>query len=76
MWNITMYLWLLQAACKELYKKGFTYNVNMLVVETTPNFKCKSYKVTNAHIKQGLAELKELLTLVAEWKNKTSENLP
>lgn len=61
-----MYLWMLQVAIKKLYNYEYKYNVNMLVVETIPNFKSKVYKVSNADINKGLNELKQLLIYYAK----------
>lgn len=57
-----MYMLLLQAA---LNKPNYKYNCNVLVVETTPDFKTKVCKVTNKWIKKGLVEFKKLLILAA-----------
>lgn len=61
-----MYLWMLQSAIKHIYKYDYKYNVNMLVVETIPNFKSKVYKVPNSSITKGLNELKQLLIYYAK----------
>lgn len=67
--QIALYAWLLQNALKVYYDiEGYKLEVNMLVVETTPNFKSGVFKVKNSHIKQGLNEFKSLITKVVEWK--------
>lgn len=59
-----MYLWLM--GCYLKYKGiNYTPKVNMIVVETIPNFKTRIYSVNGKQIKQGLDEFKNLLTLVA-----------
>lgn len=60
-----MYLWLMGCYLKH---KGINYTpkVNMVVVETIPEFKTRICPVNGSYIKKGLDELKHLLTLVAE----------
>lgn len=60
------YLWLLNAAVMQLYNLQYKLRANMLVVETTPEFKNKVFKVTKGQIFDGLAEFKKLVILVAE----------
>lgn len=62
-----VYLWLLQCAIKELYNLNYKSKVNIVVIETIPDFKSKVYPVNGKQIKEGLAEFKRLLTLVVEW---------
>lgn len=65
--QIAMYLWLLQCAIKEIYGYNYKPKANILVIETVPEFKSKVYPINGKHIQEGLAELKNLLTLVVEW---------
>ena len=50
----------------QLYNLQYKLRANMLVVETTPEFKNKVFKVTKGQIFEGLAEFKKLVILVAE----------
>lgn len=68
--QMALYLWLLQAWLKKEYNINYQTKVNMLVVETIPNFKSKVYPVNGSQIKKGLNEFKELIALVALWKYK------
>lgn len=63
-----MYLWLLQCAVKEIYGLNYKSKVNMLVVETIPDYSCKVYPVNGKQIKAGLDEFKNLLLMVAHGK--------
>lgn len=65
--QMAMYLWILQAAAKEILGISYKPKSNMLVVETIPEFKSKIYPLNGRHIKYGLDELKNLLTLVVKW---------
>lgn len=58
------YVWLLQAALKPKYP-NYTFRVNFLVVETTPNFNCDVFRIQDKWIEAGLKEMKELIILVA-----------
>ena len=61
--QVALYAWMLQAALKQYYDLvGYKLEVNMLVVETTPNFKTGVFKVGNKYIQAGLKEFKELIT--------------
>lgn len=62
-----MYLWLLQAAIKELYGYSYKLRTNIIVIETIPEFKSKVFQVNTSHIQKGLSEFKQLITLVIEW---------
>ncbi len=67
--QIALYAWLLQNALKIYYGiEGYKFEANMLVVETTPNFKSAVFKVKNSHIQDGLKEFKKLITQLVEWK--------
>lgn len=61
-----MYLWLLN--CAMHFNKGIDYKlkVNMLVVETTGEFKSRVYSVSKKQIQQGLDEFKKLMILVVK----------
>lgn len=61
--QIALYAWMLQAALKQYYSiENYKLEANMLVVETTPNFKTGVFKVNNKYIQAGLKEFKELIT--------------
>ena len=61
--QVALYAWMLQAALKQYYSiENYKLEVNMLVVETTPNFKTGVFKVNNKYIQAGLKEFKELIT--------------
>ncbi|MGV8961929.1 MAG: hypothetical protein ACOH2V_00930 [Candidatus Saccharimonadaceae bacterium] len=68
--QLGMYLWLLMAAVKHIYKLEYSPKVNLMVVETFPNFASKVYPIEGDYIRAGLKEFKYLLTLVMEWKEK------
>jgi len=68
--QLAMYLWLLQCYIQKEYAIVYTSKVNIVVVETIPNFKSKVYSIGNKHIQNGMKELIGLLKLAAEWKNK------
>jgi len=65
--QVGIYIWLLQAA---LALKDIQYKpkVNMLVVETMPEFSSKIYPVNGKYIKAGLGEFNKLLTSFLIWK--------
>lgn len=65
-----MYAWLMQCAIQKEFGLLYSTKANMVVVETVPNFQAKVYPVKNSHIRKGLAEMKSLLILLAEWMNK------
>ena len=61
-----MYLWLLQAAVRSMGIEDiedYKYKVNILVVETIPEFKTKVCHIAKKWIDKGLVEFKNLLTL-------------
>jgi len=68
--QMSVYLWLLQAAIKQLYPSlsDYSFKANMLVVETIPEFGADVFKIGGKSIKAGLEEFKTLLTYYAEWK--------
>lgn len=68
--QIGMYLWLLQAAVKEIYGLTYSLKANILAIETVPEFKSKVYPIAGKYIKTGLDEFKTLLTLVVRWKKR------
>ena len=64
--QMAVYMIVLQAYCKAvLGLDGYTYQSNMMVVESTPEFKSEAYAVSQSYIKQGLTEFKELICRVA-----------
>lgn len=63
-----LYAWLLQCYLKKEGIEGYKFKVNMIVVETVPEYGNAIYPVVNKYIKKGLKEANKLLTLVAEWK--------
>lgn len=63
-----MYLWMLQCAIQVEKNLAYKSKTNMVVVETAPNFESRVYPVYNKNIKKGLAEMKQLLIQLAEWK--------
>jgi len=66
-----IYLYLLQAVCKNIYKlNNFKFKTNMLVVETCPSYNTFVYPVSSKYIMYGLEEFKQLMTILAEWKIK------
>ena len=68
--QIAMYLWLLKAALKAHYDIDYKYEVNMMVVETFPEYKSALYKVPNKYIQYGLEEFKTLLIEAVKWNQK------
>jgi hypothetical protein len=60
--QVGMYLWLLQNA---LRLKDYKYKVNILAVETIPDFKNRIFHISSKWIDKGLREFKELLILAA-----------
>lgn len=69
--QMALYIWLLQAALRQYYGIEYKLEANMLVVETTPNFKSAIYKVNGKYITEGLKEFKALLTAVVQWNLQT-----
>ena len=64
--QMACYSLVLQAYCKTILGlEDYSYKSNMLVVESTPNFKTDVFPVSASYIKQGLIEFKELICRVA-----------
>lgn len=63
--QVGMYLWLLQAALNARGIDKFKYKVNILLVETIPNFKTKICPISRKWVDKGLQEFKDLLILAA-----------
>lgn len=56
----------LQAYCKAVLNlEGYKFRSNMMVVESTPDFKSDVFSVSDSYIKKGLEEFKELICRVA-----------
>lgn len=72
--QMAVYTFLLSSALRELKNINYTFKSNMLVVETTPEYKCKIHPVNGKHIAVGWEEFKNLLTLVVEWMQQKSMN--
>jgi len=64
--QMAMYLFLLKHAVLQYYGLDFKMEANMLVVETTPNYKSAVYKVHSKYIEAGLKEFKELIIKLIE----------
>ena len=60
-----MYLWLLQATLNARGIDKLKYKVNILLVETIPDFKTKICPISKKWIDKGLQEFKDLLILAA-----------
>ena len=63
--QIAIYMLVLQWYLKSQNYNDYTYQANMMVVESTPDFKSEVYPISQAYIKQGLIEFKELICRVA-----------
>ena len=63
--QIAIYMLILQWYLKSLNYNDYTYQANMMVVESTPDFKSEVYPISQAYIKKGLEEFKELICRVA-----------
>lgn len=61
-----LYLWLLNAAIMRIYSTNYKCTANMLVIESTPEYRSKIYPVKKDYITQGLNEFKYLIKLVIE----------
>lgn len=61
-----LYLWMLQCAMKEIYNLSYKSKVNILVIETIPDFKSRVCVIKGKDIKAGLNEFKNLITLVVK----------
>lgn len=68
--QLALYLWLLQCAVQALFGIIYKSQVNMLVVETVPNFKSNVFPVSNKYIKLGISEFKNLFEEIATWQIK------
>ena len=67
--QMAMYVWLLNCY---MQTQGIHYKsqVNMILVETTPNFETRICKVGGKYVDKGLKEFKKLLMEVAKWIEK------
>lgn len=63
--QMATYLWLLDCALKATRNLNYALKANMLVVETTPDFKSRLCHVTQKQIKEGLSEFKKLIMILA-----------
>lgn len=63
--QVGMYLWLLQSVMREKGFKDFKYKVNILLIETIPDFRTKICPISNKWIDKGLKDFKKLLILAA-----------
>lgn len=60
-----VYLWLLHHIMREKYPNiKFTYNVNILAVQTSQDYKSEVFKVSKKWIDKGLNEFKKLILLI------------
>lgn len=73
--QLGLYLWLLSAAMKHIHKLDYAPKVNLLVIQTTPEFPYKVFPVEGDYIRAGLAEFKKLLTLVVEHGKRKAERV-
>jgi hypothetical protein len=64
--QMAVYVWILQNAMKHLYNLSYKVKVNMIVIETSPDFNNRIFPVNGTYIKEGLKEFKNLLNLVVE----------
>lgn len=64
--QLGIYSWLMTCTMKYLFNYNYKLKCNIIVVETIPDYKTKIYSIKNKHIKQGLNEFKNLLTLINE----------
>ncbi len=68
--ELAMYSWLLSLVAEKYYgMKDPTIKGNFLVVSTIPNYYTKVVPMTKGLYLKGFNEFKELLTLVAKYKN-------
>ena len=63
--QIAIYMLILQWYLKSQGYDGYNYEANMMVVESTPDFKSEVYPISQSYIKRGLIEFKELICRVA-----------
>lgn len=65
-----IYMMILQLYCKYVLElEGYIYKSNMMVIESTPEYRSSVFPVSQAYIKEGLKEFKELICRVA-WHEK------
>jgi hypothetical protein len=67
--QVGMYLWMLITALKYKYNIEYKSNVNIVVIETIPNFSSKVYPIKSKDIKKGLNEMKQLIIHLSKWIN-------
>ena len=60
-----VYMMILQIYMKSKGYTDYSYKSNMMVVESTPDFKSEVFPVSQSYIKKGLEEFKELICRVA-----------
>lgn len=60
-----IYMMILQIYMKSKGYTDYSYKSNMMVVESTPDFKSEVFPVSQSYIKKGLQEFKELICRVA-----------
>ena len=60
-----IYMMILQIYMKSQGYTDYSYKANMMVVESTPDFKSDVFSVSDSYIKKGLEEFKELICIVA-----------
>lgn len=61
-----MYAWMLRLYVMKQYNtKPTSLYANMLLVSTVPDYRAGIFKVTNAEIRKGFSEFKDLLQRVA-----------
>lgn len=63
--QLAVYGWLLKAVAKILFGYDYKLELNILAIETIPDFTNKIYKLNGKHFKVGLDEFHQLLRLVA-----------
>lgn len=63
--QLALYLIVLQMYCKSLGYDGYSYKVNVAVVQSLPDFNTRLHNVPQKFIAAGMTELKELLCRVA-----------
>jgi hypothetical protein len=62
--QLGIYSWLLQALAKYKYNLDYKMKVNVLVIESFPEFKNKIFPVNGSYLREGLKEFKNLMNLV------------
>jgi len=68
--QLSFYLWLLSSYFKKI-GKSYIFNINIIAIETVPNFSSKIIKVNKHQIDRGIDEIKTLLlTLGNEYISK------